>query len=67
MKGIGYAIGRIWGSHIRKKHKKGKEKWTKCYICLTGYSFYVSLPILIGWAAIRIAKGKKVKIICMKL
>jgi len=59
---VGRKIGKQWGLHIRKKHREGKEKWTKCYICLTGYSFYVSLPILIGWGAIRIAKAKKVKI-----
>jgi len=62
IRNIGREIGKRWGVHIRKKHKKGKEKWTKCYICLTGYSFYVSLPILISWAAIRIAETKKVKI-----
>ena len=59
---IGKKLGRRWGLHIRKKHRKGKEKWTKCYICLTGYSLYVSLPVLIGWGIIRTAKAKKAKI-----
>ena len=46
---IGRYLGGMWGRHIRKKHIKGKEKWTKCYICLAGYTFYASVPTLGFW------------------